>query len=109
MNYAGIALEAVGNALGLPHVSMATLTEGRYLKVCVANTDDLDEMAAALTARRDELASVDPRFQVPVIMQTPDPEFTFRTVWHEWKEMPKAEMKRRGWNPLLIAVAALAQ
>lgn len=109
MSYAGTALEPVGDALGLSYTHLATLTEGRYLKVCVANTDDLDEMAAALTARRDELALIDARFQVPVIMQTPDPEFTFRTVWHEWKEMPKAEMKRRGWNPLLIAVAALAQ
>lgn len=109
MSYAGIALEAVGNALGLPHVSQATLTEGRYLKVCVANTDDLDEMAAALTARRDELALADARFQVPLIMQTPDPKFAFRTVWNEWREVSKEEMLRRGWNPLLIAVAALAQ
>lgn len=109
MSYAGIALEPVGDALGLAYTHQATLTEGRYLKVCVTNTDDLDEMAAALTARRDELASVDPRFQVPLIMQTPDPKFTFRTVWNEWREVSKEEMLRRGWNPLLIAVAALAR
>lgn len=107
MSYADYALEHVGNAFGLPFLQQATLTEGRYLKVCVDNTDDLEELAAALTARRDELAESDARFQVPIIVQTPDPMFVFRTVFHEWKEVAKDEMLRRGWNPMFIAAAAI--
>ena len=99
--------EAVGDAFGLPYLFQAVLTVGRHLKVSAASAEDLDELTAALTARRDELAQWDARFQVPVIVQTPDPEFTFRSVFHEWKEVSTEEMLRRGWHPAYLQAAAM--
>ena len=99
--------EAVGDALGLPYVFQAVLTVGRRLVVYVNSHDDLDELAAALTARRDELAQWDARFQVPVIVHAPDAEYNFRSVFHEWKEVSVDEMLRRGWHPSFVRAAGL--
>jgi hypothetical protein len=101
--------EAVGASLGLPRANAALLSIGRYLRVYVDSSDDLDELTAALTMRRDELASVDERFQVPLLVLVPDDEFEFRTAFHEWKEVTTDEMVRRGWHPSLVKAAAMAR
>ncbi len=98
--------ESVGAYFKLPW-SQVLLMPGRYLKVSLKNSEDLDEMTAALTACRDELALIAPRFQVPVIVQVPDEEQHFRTVFHEWKEVSIEEMVRRGWHPSFIKAAGL--
>lgn len=98
--------EAVGTDLGLPRATAGLLTEGRYLRVYADSADDLEELTAALTERRDDLALVDTRFQVPLIVLVPDDEFQFRTAFHEWKEVTIEEMTRRGWHSALIAAAA---
>lgn len=98
--------ESVGAYFKLPWTQVM-LTPGRYLKVSLENSEDLDEMTAALTACRDELAQFNTCFQVPLIVQVPDEERHFRTVFHEWKEVSIEEMVRRGWHPSFIKAAGL--